>query len=458
LEVIVGNVKGQRLLPRREFLKLGGTGLAALGLGSVLASCGGGGGSGGQELEMWWWGEQEAPGLKDWLNESIGQYEKKSGNTIKTTLQDTTDVVAGFQRAAAAQNAPDIAFLWNGIYHMESVWQGYLEPLNGLIPEDLLKSSNATALSIFEGKQYRLGWYAVPLLWVYNKQMFDRVGLDADAPPQTWDDFLAACDKLKGEGITPITGGLKDGPWGEWWMGQALSQNLESPADAISLFIGDLNWNEPQYYEQWSRLEEVWKADYINKDINSIDLYPGIDLFGAGKGAMTLIAGPLVPDMQSKLGAENVGVMVFPVWGQGAMAGRPIRDTQGLGISSQSDYKEEAADFLQFLHSEERVNALWDQVSQLPADTTWDGSVIDDPTIKQIWQEWMHGDSIPYISNLMPVLFWTDAMFVNSQKIIAGEYTGEEAGANAEEVSRKWREQNPDFVDNYETWRKDLKL
>jgi raffinose/stachyose/melibiose transport system substrate-binding protein len=297
LEVIVGNVKGQRLLPRREFLKLGGTGLAALGLGSVLASCGRGSEGGGQELEMWWWGEQEAPGLKDWLDESIDQYGKKSGNTIKTTLQDTTDVVAGFQRAAAAQNAPDIAFLWNGIYHMESVWQGYLEPLNGLIPEDLLKSSNATTLSIFEGKQYRLGWYAVPLLWVYNKQMFDQVGLDADAPPQTWDDFLAACDRLKGEGITPVTGGLKDGPWGEWWMGQGLSQNLQSPADAISLFIGDLNWTDPQYYEQWSRLEEVWKAGYINKDINSIDLYPGIDLFGAGKGAMTLIAGPLVPDM-----------------------------------------------------------------------------------------------------------------------------------------------------------------
>jgi hypothetical protein len=49
-------------------------------------------------------------------------------------------------------------------------------------------------------------------------------------------------------------------------------------------------------------------------------------------------------------------------------------------------------------------------------------------------------------------------MFVNSQKIIAGEYTGEEAGANAEEVSQKWREQNPDFVENYETWQKDLKL
>ena len=56
----------------------------------------------------------------------------------------------------------------------------------------------------------------------------------------------------------------------------------------------------------------------------------------------------------------------------------------------------------------------------------------------------------------MPTLFWTDAMFVNSQKILAGEMTGEEAGQNAQDVSEKWVKQNPDMVENYKTWAKDL--
>jgi maltose-binding protein MalE len=146
------------------------------------------------------------------------------------------------------------------------------------------------------------------------------------------------------------------------------------------------------------------------------------------------------------------------VWGKGKMAGKPIADTQGLGISSQSKNKEVAADFLMFLQSEERVKALWDQVKQLPTNAKWDGSVITDPVIKQIWQVWMHGDNVPYISNLMPVLFWTDAMFVNSQKIISGEFTGEQAGQNAYDVTQKWVEQNPDLVDNYKKWADDLKL
>lgn len=413
---------------------------------------------GGVELRMSWWGEQEAPGLENWLKESIALFEKQTGHKVIPTLQDTSVVISEFQTASAANNAPDIQYFWNGIYHMESVWLGYVEPLNGLIADDLLKASNATVLSVFGGKQYRLGWYAVPMLWVYNKEMFDKAGLNADQPPRTWDEFMDACDKLKASGVIPVVGGLKDGPWGEWYLGHSLAQNLDSPGEAIDLFVGTRDWRDPQHWEPWARLEELWKAGYMNDDMNSIDLYPGIDLFGAGKGAVTQIVGPLVPKMQSLLGAEKVGAMVMPAFGKGRMAGKPIADTQGLGISSQSQHKQVAADFLTFLHQPERVSALWEQVKQLPADSTWDGSVIPDPLLRQIWQEWMQGDNVPYISNLMPTLFWTDAMFVNSQKIVAGEYTGEQAGQNAHDVTQKWVEQNPDMADKYKQWADEMKL
>jgi multiple sugar transport system substrate-binding protein len=412
----------------------------------------------GQTLRFWWWGEQEAPGLEGWLNESIAQYAEQSGNTIEPTLQDTSVVISEFQTASAANAAPDLQFLWNGIYHMESVWLGYLEPLNGLLSDEILAQSNATPLSVYQGQQYRTGWYSVPLLWVYNKVLFDQAGLDADAPPTTWDELLAAAEALKGAGITPMVGGLKDGPWGEWYMGHATGQNLDSPAEAINLFTGTLDWREPKYYEAWSRLAELWNAGYFNADMNSIDLYPGIDLFSTGQGAMTQIVGPLVPNAQTQLGAENVGVMVFPTFGTGAMAGKPIFDNQGIGISSQSANKEVAADFLTFLHTPDRVNAVWDQVAQFPTDTTWDASVVTDPSLRAIWDQWITGDNVPYISNLMPTLFWTDAMFVNSQKIVSGEYTGEQAGENANAVAQRWREQNPDLLENYTIWAEDLGL
>ena len=461
-------------ISRRQMLRLGAGGAVAAGLAPFLAACAGAApassaapaASAGptaalptaQTLKLWWWGEQEAVGLEAWLKESIDKYKASSGNTIEPTLQDTSVVISEFQTASAAKAAPDLQYFWNGIYHMESVWLGYVEPLNGLVAEDLLVNSNATSLSVYKGKQYRAGWYSVPLLWLYNKDMFNKAGLDADAPPKTWDAFLNACDKLKSANITPLTGGLKDGPWGEWYMGHGLGQNLDSPADALNLFSGTLDWREPKYYEHWSKLADLWKAGYFNDDMNSVDLYPGIDLFSTGKGAMTQVVGPLVPNTQKQLGAANVGVMTFPVFGSGKMAGRPIFDTQGLGISSQSANKAVAADFITFLHSSERVEAIWDQVKQFPTDSTWDGTKVQDETLRQIWETWINGPHVPYISNLMPTLFWTDAMFVNSQKIISGEFTGEQAGDNAHQVAQKWREQNPDLLENYSIWANDLKL
>ena len=105
-------------------------------------------------------------------------------------------VISEFQTASAANAAPDLQFLWNGIYHMESVWFGYLEPLNNLLDDAFLANTNATPLSIYQGQQYRTGWYSVPLLWVYNKILFDKAGLDADNPPKTWDEFMAANESL----------------------------------------------------------------------------------------------------------------------------------------------------------------------------------------------------------------------------------------------------------------------
>ena len=155
---------------------------------------------------------------------------------------------------------------------------------------------------------------------------------------------------------------------------------------------------------------------------------------------------------------EKIGAMVFPASGAGKMNGLPIADSQGFGISSQSESKQVAADFLTFLQQPERVDALYNQVHALPTTATWDGAAqIQDEGFKKVWQTWVaNPEAVPYISNLMPVLFWTDAMFVNSQKIIGGEYTGAQAGENAYVVTQKWKEQNPDMVENYKAWATDL--
>src|SRR5882762_8912049 len=115
-----------------------------------------------------------------------------------------------------------------------------------------------TKLSQYAGKTYRTGFYDLAFGIQYNKDHFDKAGLNADSPPKTWDQFLNCCDKLKAKGYIPLGGGIKDGFLGEWWLINALTQNLNTPADALNLFIGKLDWREPKYHEHWVKLQQLY--------------------------------------------------------------------------------------------------------------------------------------------------------------------------------------------------------
>jgi ABC-type glycerol-3-phosphate transport system substrate-binding protein len=381
---------------------------------------------------------------------------EQTGVDVNTNLLDVSVVISDFQTAAAAGQPPDVQFFWNGIYHMESVWLGYVQPLNGLVPDDVLQRSGATQLSVFGGEQFRVGWYALGMGWAYNKDLFDKAGLNADSPPATWDELLDACDKLKTSGVTPMGVGIQDGYWGEWYLSQSLTQQLDTAGDALSLFIGDLDWRDPKYHEHWVRLQELLDAGYINDDVNSLTYLQGIDLLNTGSAAITQNVSPGLTANQQALGDDVVGFMVMPVFGTGAMAGIPIVDTQGFGIAAKSDNQEAAAALLAFMHDPDRVNAVYAATGQIPADQSFDGSLIDNLLVKHVYDNWVAVPSNVYIPDLMPTLFWTDAMFVISQKILGGEMAGEESGDLAHEVTEKWKQQNPDMVENYSAWKSDL--
>ncbi|MFL5337923.1 MAG: ABC transporter substrate-binding protein [Geminicoccaceae bacterium] len=403
-------------------------------------------------LNMWWWGEQELPGLQGFVDDSVKSYNAAA---VKPMLQDTAVVISQFQTAAAAGQAPDIQFLWNGIYHMESVWLGYLRPLEGLVRDATIKASNPTLLSRFDGKTYRLGWYALPMIWIYNKDSYDKAGLNADSPPATWDELLAACEKLKGKGIAPVGGGIQDGYWGEWFFGHALAQNTDTAGEAIDLFTGERDFTDPKYHEHWVRLEDLKKNGFLNDEMSSTELYPGIDLIVAGKVATGLSIGARMP-ADSKATNDRIGAMVMPVYGKGKLAGKPIMDSQGLGLPTKTANVEAAAAFLEHLQSPEQLQALHEKTGWIPANTNFDTSVITDPAVRAMWQSWTTGENVPYLSNVVPGQFYEQALLPTAQQVVQGKMTGEQAGELAAKVAKEWRDFNPDIVDNYKKWATDL--
>ena len=405
-----------------------------------------------KEMDFWYWGEQELPGLQKYVNDSVAAYKAA---TVKPMLQDTAVVISQFQTAAAAGKAPDIQYLWNGIYHMESVWLGYVKGLKGLVKDDILQASNPTLLSHFGGDIYRTGWYPLPMFWCYNKTLFEKAGLDPEKPPKTWDELLAACEKLKTAGIEPLGGGIQDGYWSEWYITHSLPQQLDSLGEAVELFIGDKDFRDPKYHEHWVKLEELKKKGYLNKDMSSLELYPGIDLVVAGKVAIGQTIGTRLP-ADSKATGGKIGYMTMPVFGKGKLAGVPVVDVQGLGISTNAEDPAAAAAFLEFLQSPDQLKAFWAATGWLPSNTTFDASVIQDPSVRGLWENWGLKPNISNVTNLMPGQFYERAAIPTGQQIVAGAMTGEQAGELAANTAKEWRDFNPDMVENYRKWVKDL--
>ena len=57
---------------------------------------------------------------------------------------------------------------------------------------------------------------------------------------------------------------------------------------------------------------------------------------------------------------------------------------------------------------------------------------------------------------MVPGQWYEQALLPAGQQVVAGKITGAEAGALAAKVAKEWRDFNPDMVDHYKKWAKDL--
>jgi multiple sugar transport system substrate-binding protein len=150
-------------------------------------------------------------------------------------------------------------------------------------------------------------------------------------------------------------------------------------------------------------------------------------------------------------GWDDIGLMLTPKYADGEMAGQYVVTAQGLGITSWSQHKQEAADFLMFMHTPDRLKAWFEYTGVIPADDRLDPSVITQPQLKQVY-EWDTTVAGPNLENFIPSQLDAESNFAGAQLLFAGDNTPEELAQMAEEVIQKWREQNPDAVENFSAW------
>jgi multiple sugar transport system substrate-binding protein len=428
---------------------LAGTAAGAEGLGSAYDPAK----AGTKTLTVWWLGNQEVPGIEDWMKESVEQYQKLYPNiTVKVVLQpvDTYNTIQ--KTACKAGSGPDIWYNWGGVWSLELAWPGCVVANEDVLAPEDLKPVPTIQGTLWNGKTWIYPFELRMFPIVYNKDLFKKAGLDPDKPPTTWPDFLAALEKLKASGTTPIVLGLRDGFGGEI-SGVGLQSKIYSVPELLQMVI-DGDFNSDKWKSWLKRLAEL--KPYYNDDTNSTLLADGLARFQQGEAAMVFGSPGYLQTVKAMLDAgASVGVMKVPSFVAEAK-GNPIPiDTPGFQVTSFAADKALAGNFMAFLHRPDRLDALYGGSGTLPIDERWDPAKAVRTTDAQLvgWR----GDVVYYSANYYPTDLDVNANFVIFQGMLGADMTVDQAAATYQEVITKWRSIHGSDLENYKAWLKAYK-
>jgi ABC-type glycerol-3-phosphate transport system substrate-binding protein len=190
----------------------------------------------------------------------------------------------------AGDNPPDIFSYWAGartqfvadanrLLDLDKFWAD--NNLDKVIPASLKNYA-----AVYNGKVYSIPMNVHIVAFWYNTKVMAKAGIKD--MPKTWDEFLAACEKIKASGVTPIALGSKNRWPAQYWFDYTVSRTA-GPEYREKLMAGKAAYTDPEV----AKAMELWKSlvdkGYFVKDANAYDWNDAADQVASGKAAMTLM-------------------------------------------------------------------------------------------------------------------------------------------------------------------------
>ncbi len=220
------------------------------------------------------------------------------------------------QGRIAAGIPPDTFQTLGGAELKQYVDGGVLQPLDDLWKElnyyDVVPGPLAKAVSV-NGRPYvvPLNMHIQNILY-YNKKLFDELQI---APPTTFEELIAACDKIKTAEPDMIcfAVGSKE-KWEAAFVFDSIYLEEAGPENYVKLYKGELDVvNDSAYRRSLEKLEQL--IPYINTDHASLTWDQAVGLVGSEKAAMTLMGTWAIGALTKGSGWEpgvDFGAVTFP--------------------------------------------------------------------------------------------------------------------------------------------------
>ena len=307
--------------------------------------------------------------------------ERRSDFTIVATEIDNDPFKTQFQIASSAGEQPDVFQTWGGGGLKAFADAGIAAPIPELAGETLF-IPGALAASTFDGQNYAFPMkLAAVVLWT-NDALFEEYAVEI---PETWDQFLAACEAFSEAGIVPMAMGNADRWPGSHWYSYVLTR-LGGPEPFLAALNREIPFNAPVFIEAGERIQEAVNAGCFNEGFNGTSNEDAQAIMGLGMAGMRLMGnwdlGGL-RDIDADLVYNSFSIRSFPVFeGADGLATEVIGGVgQSLGISTRAPEGTGAA-ILDLVGTEEFGRAVAAN-GDLPALRGFD-DLIEDPIGQQV--------------------------------------------------------------------------
>jgi multiple sugar transport system substrate-binding protein len=188
---------------RRDFLRMSGAGLAGVGLLGAGACGGGGGTSGMLRWSMWSDTPEETKVWKD-LAEDV--HKKNPDITVNLETVTFADYWDKLSTQIASENEADIVAMQSlrmpgfAVRGALQSLEPFIEDDSGFDVEDFFEPIRQGLSS--EGELHALGYDIGPILLYYNKDLFNKAGVEPPSPetPMSWEEFREKAEQLTDPG------------------------------------------------------------------------------------------------------------------------------------------------------------------------------------------------------------------------------------------------------------------
>ncbi len=307
----------------------------------------------------------------------IVQYKPEAANYFKTveeafnsthddihlTISSPNDAMAILKTRFIREDYPDIIGIGGDInysYFVDADILADISEYEGMqdVNEGYLEIAEALELVPVDGT-YILPYAANAAGVLYNREMFEEHGWQI---PETWDEMLALCDEIAGEGILPFYFGFKDiwtclAPW------NAMAVEL-APSDTTR----QVNKGLRTFSKEYEELAEKYMAllPYGPDDPFAYNYNDACTAFARGESAMYPIGSYAAPQILSVNPELKMDSFVMPASDE--KEGRTLNSGIDLGFCVTKDCKnkEAAYEVLNFLYQDDTLQKYIDAQTSVP--------------------------------------------------------------------------------------------